>query len=503
MTTRHPELDRRAPDAMLIGGKWVQATEGETLESWCPATGELIATIPSAGPADVDSAVRAASTAFTSTWNDTSPRQRADVLFELADRLERDTDRLAMIDVVDNGSTLRKMRADIAAGVNLMRTYAGLIPTIGGRTIPLDSNTFNYTVREPWGVVGVLMPFNHPFMFAAQVVGSVLAAGNTLVFKPSEFTSLSTLEVGKAAEDLLPPGVLNIVTGSGTGAGAPLVRHPKVDKIHFKGSLPTGRLVLAGGADTVKPVTLEMGGKNPFIVYPDADLERAVEGAVIGMNFVHQGQSCGSSTRIFVHADLYDEFRDRLVARVEALYPSLPWDEKADMGSIVSRPQYERVLRLIGEAVNDGAKLLTGGSVVDREDLRDGFYIQPTVFEQAGHDSALVQEEIFGPVTCLFRWEDEEEVIRLANDVVYGLTASVWTKDLDTAHRTARRLQAGLVWINDHNRRPALTPFGGYKQSGIGKERAMDELQTYTHEKSVLLAMAPAPTASPRQGSRL
>ncbi len=469
----------------------MQAADGDTLEAWCPATGELIATLPSAGPADVDAAVLAASAAFTSTWCDTSPKQRADLLFELADRLERDSERLALIDVVDNGSTMRKMRSDVAAGVNMMRTYAGLIPTIGGRTIPLDADTFNYTVREPWGVVGVMMPFNHPFMFAAQVVGSVLAAGNTLVFKPSELTSLSTLEVAKAAEDLLPPGVVNVLVGSGVGAGAPLVRHPMVDKVHFKGSLPTGRLVLAGGADTIKPVTLEMGGKNPFIVYPDADLDRAVEGAVIGMNFVHQGQSCGSSTRIFVHADLYDAFRDRLVARVESLSPGLPWDEQADMGSIVSRLQYDRVLRLIGEAVEDGATLLTGGSTVDREDLRDGLYIEPTVFEGASHDSTLVQEEIFGPVTCLFRWDDEEEVIRLANDVIYGLTASVWTRDLDTAHRTARRLQAGLVWINDHNRRPALTPFGGYKQSGIGKERAMDELQTYTHEKSVLLAMAP------------
>ena len=469
----------------------MQAADGDTLEAWCPATGELIATLPSAGPADVDAAVLAASAAFTSTWCDTSPKQRADLLFELADRLERDSERLALIDVVDNGSTMRKMRSDVAAGVNMMRTYAGLIPTIGGRTIPLDADTFNYTVREPWGVVGVMMPFNHPFMFAAQVVGSVLAAGNTLVFKPSELTSLSTLEVAKVAEDLLPPGVVNVLVGSGVGAGAPLVRHPMVDKVHFKGSLPTGRLVLAGGADTIKPVTLEMGGKNPFIVYPDADLDRAVEGAVIGMNFVHQGQSCGSSTRIFVHADLYDAFRDRLVARVESLSPGLPWDEQADMGSIVSRLQYDRVLRLIGEAVEDGATLLTGGSTVDREDLRDGLYIEPTVFEGASHDSTLVQEEIFGPVTCLFRWDDEEEVIRLANDVIYGLTASVWTRDLDTAHRTARRLQAGLVWINDHNRRPALTPFGGYKQSGIGKERAMDELQTYTHEKSVLLAMAP------------
>lgn len=489
MTTRYPSLDRHAPEAMFIGGEWVQATNGETLETSCPATGEFIATLPSASPADVDAAVLAASEAFTSTWSNTSPKQRAELLFELADRLAYESERLAAIDVVDNGSTVRQMRADVEAGVNLMRTYAGLVPTIGGRTIPLNSNALNYTIREPWGVVAVIVPFNHPFMFAAQVVGSVLAAGNTLVFKPSEFTSLSTLEVAQVAEDLFPPGVLNIVTGFGTGAGAPLARHPKVDKVHFKGSVYTGRAVLAGGADTVKPVTLEMGGKNPFIVYPDADLERTVEGAVIGMNFVHQGQSCGSSTRLFVHTDLYDEFRDRFVERVEALRPDLPWNGKADMGAIVSQAQYERVLRYIDETMAEGGKLLTGGSAVNREDLRDGFYVQPTVFESVSHESALVQEEIFGPITCLFRWDDEEEVIGLANDVIYGLTASVWTNDLVTAHRTAQRLQAGLVWINDHKQRPALTPFGGYKQSGIGKERGMEELQTYTHEKSVLVSM--------------
>jgi betaine-aldehyde dehydrogenase len=477
---------------MFIGGEWVQAAQGGTLDVWCPPTGELIATLPSGGPDDVDAAVRAASHAFSSGWSDTSPKERADLLFELAARLERNSDRLTMIDVVDNGSTLRKMRSDIAAGINMMRMYAGLIPTIGGRTIPLNSNSLNYTVREPWGVVGVIMPFNHPFMFAAQVTGSVLAAGNTLVFKPSEFTSLSALEVAKAAEGLLPPGVLNIVTGAGAETGAAMARHPGIDKIHFKGSVHSGRKVLAGGAETIKPVTLEMGGKNPMIVYPDADLERAVEGAVIGMNFVHQGQSCGSSTRIFVHTDLYDEFRDRFIKAVEALHPDLPWHESADMGSVVSRAHFDRILHYIDEAVGDGATLLTGGAAVDREDLRDGLYVQPTVFEPSRHDMPLVQEEIFGPVTCLFRWDDEDEVIRLANDVIFGLTASVWTTDLVTAHRTIGRLKAGLVWVNDHNQRPALTPFGGFKQSGIGKERAMDELETYTHEKSVLMDMRPA-----------
>jgi betaine-aldehyde dehydrogenase len=490
MPFRYPALDRRAPDAMSIGGRWVPAVDGSTMAVVCPATGEPITTLPSAGSADVDAAVAAARQAWRSGWADTTPRQRADVLFELADRLSRDAERLALIDVVDNGSTIRKMRGDIASGVAMMRTFAGLIPTIGGRTIPLDADTFNYTVREPWGVVGVIVPFNHPFQFAAQIVGSVLAAGNTLVFKPSELTSLSTLEVAKAAEDLLPPGVLNVLTG-GAGAGAPLVAHPDVDKVHFKGSLPTGRAVLAAGAATIKPVSLEMGGKNPFIVFPDADLDRAVDGAVVGMNFVHQGQSCGSSTRVFVHDELYDDFRDRLVAKVESLRPGLPWHDDADMGSIVSRGQYERVLSHISDALSAGATLLTGGGAVADEELRDGLYIEPTVFEPASHDLPLVQDEIFGPVMCLFRWTDEDELFRLANDVIYGLTASVWTNDLVTAHRAIRRLQAGLVWVNNHNRRPALTPFGGYKQSGLGKERAMDELQTYTQEKSVLMVMEP------------
>jgi betaine-aldehyde dehydrogenase len=475
---------------MFIGGSWVAAADASRFDVSCPATGELLAELPAAGAADVDAAVAAARAAYESGWCDTNPKERAAILFELADRLERDSERLTLIDVVDNGSTIRKMRGGVTSGIDMLRLFAGLVPMLAGRTIPLDSGTFNYTVREPWGVVGVIVPFNHPFQFAAQSIGSVLGAGNALVFKPSELTSLSTLEVFEAARDLVPPGVLNVVTGLGT-AGAAIANHPDIDRLHFKGSLPTGRAVLTAAAARIKPVSLEMGGKNPFLVFPDADVDAAVTGAINGMNFVHQGQSCGSSTRVFVHDSLYEEFRDKLIARAEALRPGLPWDEDAEMGSIVSRPQYERVLAHISAAREAGVTFLAGGAPIDDPELAGGLYIQPTIVEEPSHDLPLVQEEIFGPVMCLFRWSEEDEVFSRANDVIYGLTASVWCNDLRTVHRAIKRLKAGLVWVNNHQRRPSLTPFGGYKQSGLGKERYIDELLAYTQEKSVLMVLEP------------
>jgi betaine-aldehyde dehydrogenase len=488
MATRHPDLHRNAPDSMYIGGSWVGAVDGETFDVTSPATGELLAKLPAAGRADIDAAVAAARTAFEGGWGDTSPKERADLLFEFADLIEADIERITMIDAVDNGSTIRKMRGGVKLGLDMLRNYAGFIPTLTGRTIPLDSGSFNYTVREPYGVVGVIVPFNHPTQFVAQIVGSALGAGNTMIFKPSELTSLSALEIAAIAADLFPAGVLNMVTGAG-GAGSAMTSHPGIDKIHFKGSLPTGRKVLEAGAATIKPISLEMGGKNPMVVFPDVSVDAAVKGAVDGMNFVHQGQSCGSCSRVYVHEDIYEEFRRKVVERVKKLRPGLPWDEDAEMGSIVSRPQYERVLSFIKSADEAGVTRLTGGEPFDAPEFADGLYLQPTIYENPAHDLPLVQEEIFGPVMCLFSWSDEDEVFRRANDTVYGLTASVWSNDLRTVHRAIRRFKAGLVWVNNHQRRPANTPFGGYKQSGLGKERFTDELNTYSQEKSVLMTL--------------
>lgn len=485
----HPALERRGDDLLFVDGRWSPAASRRTFEVSCPATGESIAQVSRADADDVDLAVRAAHRAYEETWRETPPADRAAMLHALADRLAADADRLALIDVVDNGSTVRRMRADVDTGVQLIRTYAGFVGTITGRTIPIDSHTLNYTVREPYGVAGVIVPFNHPFMFAAQMVGSALASGNTLVLKPSELTPLTALEIAKAAEDLLPPGVLNILTGFGEECGAPVVRHPLVRKVHFKGSVPTGRRVMEMCAAGIKPVSLELGGKAPFVVYPDVDVDVAVQGAVRGMNLVHQGQSCGSATRLLVHDDIYDAFRAGLVEAFESLRPGAPWDAGADMGCMVSRTQYDKVLAHIAKGVDDGARLLTGGGPVTDASLPGDLYIQPTAFECDDMSPIVARDEIFGPVTCLFRWDDEERMLAMANDTEYGLTASVWTHDLGTAHRVVSRLQAGYVWVNGHGRRPVGSPFGGYKQSGIGKERAQDEFNSYTQEKSVLVAL--------------
>lgn len=486
---RHPQIDRYAADQLFIDGQWSPAASGQTFAVTCPVTGEPLADLSLAGPADVDRAVRAAARAFDTTWRSTTPTERAQLLRLLADRLEEHADRLALIDVVDNGSTIRRMRADIDTGLELMRTYAGLIKTIGGRTIPIDDHTLNYTIREPYGVVSVIVPFNHPFMFAAQMVGSALAAGNTLVLKPSEATSLTALEIAKVAEDILPAGVLNVLTGFGDGCGAPMVAHPLVRKVHFKGSVPTGRKVMEACSAMIKPVSLELGGKGPFIVYPDMDVTTAVNGAVKGLNLVHQGQSCGSATRLFVHADIYDEFKAGLVKAFGSLHAGAPWEPDVEMGCMVTKTHFDKVMSYIAQGVESGARLIAGGKQATDPSLPGELFIEPTIFECDDMSPVVAREEIFGPVTCLFRWSDEDEMIAQANDVEYGLTASVWTNNLSIAHRAVARLQAGYIWINAHGRRPVGSPFGGYKQSGIGKERAQDEFNSYTQEKSVLVEL--------------
>ncbi|HEX9644536.1 MAG TPA: aldehyde dehydrogenase family protein [Acidimicrobiia bacterium] len=487
-STTTPELDLRAPPGVFVDGDWKATAGGASFDTICPATGDVIGTVAEATAPDVDLAVRAADAAFAA-WSRTTTEQRHDLLVALAERIEADRDRLTLIEVVDTGSTISRMRSDMVNAARLLRMYAGLARQLRGSTIPVGPNTLAYTVREPYGVVAHIVPFNHPLMFAAQAIGAALAAGNTIVLKPSEYTPLSTRELAELARDLFAPGVVNVLTGFGASCGAHLASHPLVRKVFFRGSVPTGRSVAAACASRGVPFELELGGKNPFLVWPDADVPAAVRGAVAGLNLGHQGQSCGSATRLLVHDDVYEDFRDALVDAFAKIKVGFPWEPDADMGAMVSTPQYDRVIGYLDLESTPGARILAGGGPVDDRRLDGGLFVQPTVVEVTDASLPIATEEIFGPVTCLMRWNDEDEVIEQANSLDYGLTASVWSRDLATAHSTARRLEAGVVWVNQHGPRPAGVPIGGRKASGTGKELSLEEVDAYTQEKTVLVAL--------------
>jgi betaine-aldehyde dehydrogenase len=470
---------------MFIGGEWTDAVDGATMPSIDPSTEEVIGVIPAAGPADVDRAVAAAAAAAPD-WAATPWPERARLLRALAQRIRDAAEELAHVDTADAGLPLFGSRGDIAGAAAEIDFFAGLGGEVKGDTLPTTPSQVAMTAREPYGVVGRIVPFNHPFKFAAGKSAAPLMAGNAVVVKPAEHTSLSALRLAALAEDILPPGVLNVVTGTGDACGAALVAHPAVPRVAFTGSVPTGRAVLRGAAEHIKHVTLELGGKNPMIVFPDVDPERAARGAVAGMNLRRtMGQSCQSNSRVLVHARVKDPFLAALIDLVAGLRVGDPRDDDTDLGPLAFREHYERVTAYVAAGLEDGAKLLTGGSRPDG--LRRGFYLEPTVFGDVRPGMRIAHEEIFGPVVAVMDWEDEDEMIAVANGVEYGLTANVWTNDLSTAHRTARRLQAGLVWVNGEGGKPLGTPFGGFKHSGLGTEGSLEELLSYTRLKSVVI----------------
>ncbi|GLZ49041.1 aldehyde dehydrogenase [Actinomycetospora sp. NBRC 106375] len=470
---------------MLIDGKLRPASDGAVIDTPNPATGRSLATFPDASATDVDDAVVAAAAAAES-WRRVAPGERSAVLTALADVVAAHADEFARIDADDNGSLLREMRRDVDMAVFYLRYYAGLTLQMHGDTVPSEPGTLTYSVRRPYGVVGRLIPFNHPLMFAASKIAAPIAAGNAVVIKPSEYTSLSALRLGELAADIVPPGVLNVVTGTGAQAGDALVAHPLVRRLAFTGSAATGRAIQRRAAEVgVKTVTLELGGKNPLVVFPDADLDTVVAAAVRGMNFTWQGQSCGSLSRVVVHRDVHDAFVERLVAKVGALRPGLPDDPDADTGAIVNRGQLDKVLSYVRLGQDEGSRLCTGGDRVTDGALGDGLFVRPAVFDGVDPGSRLAQEEIFGPVLAVMPFGDAEEALRIANGVSLGLTASVFTRDLATAHRFADELEAGYVWVNEVGRHVPGTPFGGVKDSGIGREEDVDELLSYTQLKNV------------------
>jgi betaine-aldehyde dehydrogenase len=474
----------------FYGGTYQRAKSGATLDAVNPATGEVLGRVPRLGPEDIDAAVDAAAQAFES-WKERGPKEWAGYLLRLADRVEADRERLLLLDVRDNGSPIREMAIDIDIGVGQLRYAAGLALQVKGETSPTGFGRLNFTLRQPFGVTAQLIPFNHPLMFALKTIAAPLVCGNTVIVKPSEHTSLSALALAEHIQAVFPPGVVNIVTGLGSEAGDALVTHPDVRRIHFIGSDHTGRMIQSRAAGIgVKTVTLELGGKNPIVIWPDADLDAAVDGALKGMRFNFQGQACGSTSRLLLPRDVKELFLARLAERVRSLKVGLPEERATDVGAIVNRQQMGRVLDFIATGRADGGRVVVGGEQLTKGALAQGFFVEPTVFADVAPTSRLLNEEVFGPVLAALVYDDYEDAVRLANRTKFGLTASIYTKDLSVAHRFARDVEAGYVWVNDNQTHFQGAPYGGSKDSGLGREEDLSELLSYTQVKNVNIKFA-------------
>jgi betaine-aldehyde dehydrogenase len=470
---------------MLIGGKLVASESGRWMESVNPATEEVIGRTPEGTAKDIDLAVEAAEKAQPE-WAALPVSKRADYLHKLSDGMAKRADEILRVEVMDTGNTIFKMRDDVGKAIGQLKFFAGLGYETKGQSVPSTPGNLHFTVREPYGVVGRIIPFNHPISFAASRMAAPLIAGNSIVEKPSEQSPLSASILAEIAAEVMPPGVVNIVTGHGREAGDALVRHPRVKRIAFIGSVQTGMAIQRSAAEVaVKHVTLELGGKNPMIVFPDADYQKALAGAVSGMNFAWSGQSCGSTSRLFIHESLYDKFLADLVAQVGKMKIGDPLAEDSKMGPMNSKGQYEKVMHYINAGKEDGARLMTGGKRPEGELFKKGYWIEPTVFAEVKRGMRIAQEEIFGPVLSVFKWKDVDEVIEVANSTEYGLTAAIWTRDINTAMTTARKVQSGHIWINGVSGHFKGMPFGGLKNSGIGREEGLEELLSYTEEKAI------------------
>jgi len=469
---------------LYYGGCWHSPRAGTYVDTINPANGEAIIAVAQAGAEDVHAAVRAASDAFA-LWRKVKPLERARLLKEAAAVLRAHAEELAMLDALNTGNPVAEMVGDVRTAATMLEYFAGLVTEVKGTTIPMGEDSVNFTVREPLGVVARIVAYNHPLMFTAMKSAAPLAAGNTVVMKPPEQAPLSALKMAELIGDLFPPGVFNVLPG-GTECGQALASHPLVRKVTLIGSVSTGKAIMRTGADTLKPVLLELGGKNALIVYPDADLEQVIVGAVRGMNFTWAGQSCGSTSRLFLHASIHDRVLEGVVKLVREKHtPGMPTDWSTTMGPLVSRVQFEKVMNYIRWGKEEGARLVTGGTSPADPTLAKGFFIEPTIFADVTPSMRLAKEEIFGPVLSVLKWTEEEELFEHVNAVEYGLTASIWTRNLVTAHRAASRVQAGYVWINHSGQHFLGAPFGGFKQSGIGREECIEELLEFTQIKNV------------------
>ena len=468
---------------LFIDGKFVPAVSGKTFNVWNPATEEVLAVVCEAGEEDVDLAVKAARKAFEEgTWSKISAAERAHLIYKLADLIDENKEELAQLEALDNGKPYKQaLEDDIAGTVDHFRYYAGWATKILGQTIPISPEYLNYTSHEPIGVVGQIIPWNFPLLMAAWKLGAALATGCTIVLKPAEQTPLSLLYTAQLFKEAgFPDGVVNFVPGFGGGAGEAIVNHPDINKVAFTGSTVIGKGIMRKAAETIKHVTLELGGKSPNIILEDADLSKAIPGAFNGIMYNH-GQNCSAGSRVFVHRKHYEKVVSELGTMANEVKVGHGLDPETEMGPLVSKKQQERVLSYIKSGIEEGAKLIAGGV----KEFEKGYFVAPTVFADVTDNMKIAQEEIFGPVVSILPFDEIEEVIERANNTPYGLAAGVWTENVKTAHKVANQLKAGTVWINSYNLENAASPFGGYKQSGIGREMGSYALDNYTEVKSI------------------
>ncbi|HUO32630.1 MAG TPA: aldehyde dehydrogenase family protein [Bryobacteraceae bacterium] len=492
MTVAEEIKQRLHPGKLFINGQWEDAANRRTIEIINPATGALLTSVPDGAAADVDRAVAAARASFErKTWRGMDPSRKEKILWDISEVLFRHREELSVVESMENGKTVREAGgADVDPAIDAFRYYAGWVRKLYGETIPVDGGFLNYTLREPVGVVGGIVPWNYPLQIAAWKVAPALACGCSVVLKPSEWTPLTALKLAEYCQEAgLPDGVLNVVTGYGQTAGEALGLHMDVDKISFTGSIRTARRLLAASSESnLKRLSLELGGKSPNIIFPDCDLEAALKSAFWGI-FANKGEICSAASRLLVHEDVHDQFVGELVARAQKLKVGDPLDKSTQMGSQVSGRQMERILDYIESGKQQGAKLECGGERDTEGAKSKGFFVKPTIFSGVTRDMKIAQEEIFGPVLCALKFRDAEEAVEIANCTIYGLVSAVWTRDIKLAHRMAADIKAGSVWINTYNGFDTASPFGGYKQSGFGRDLGAYALEQYTNVKSVWVAL--------------
>jgi betaine-aldehyde dehydrogenase len=470
--------------SLYYGGGWHDSVGGRDTQVMSPSTGDSLGTAVDASAQDVDGAVAAARKGFA-RWRDTPPQERAAAIRRAAAILRAHAEELALTEALDTGNPLSAMLYDVAISADYMELFAGLVTEMKGSTIPVGPGSVHYTLREPLGVVARIGAFNHPLLFVAGKCGAPLAAGNALIVKPSDTTPLAALRIAELWEGVFPPGVFNVVTG-GREAGAALAAHRDVAKIGFIGSINGGRAVMSMASGTLKALTLELGGKNALIACADAKPAEVADGVVRGMNFRYvTGQSCNSTSRVYLHESIHDASLSEIVDRVRRIRIGLPTERDTEMGCLSSQAQFDKTLAYIKFGVEGGARLVYGGKRPSDAKLARGFFVEPTVFAEVTDDMRIAREEIFGPVVSVLRWSDEDEVLARVNALDVGLTCSIWTRDLSRAHRLASRVEAGYVWINGASQHWVGVPFGGYKQSGIGREESIEELLACTQIKTV------------------